>query len=68
MHVEPHGGGGTAFSPLWQHIAEQQIDPVCAVVLTDLVCHDFGDAPDYPVLWVSTYRDEAPFGEVVMMK
>lgn len=67
VHVEPHGGGGTAFSPVFAYIAEQGINPAACVFLTDLCCSDFGDAPDYPVLWVSTHADDAPFGEVVMM-
>jgi hypothetical protein len=47
---------------------EHGIDPVACVFLTDLCCSDFGDAPDYPVLWVSTESGTAPFGEVVLMK
>ena len=66
--IKPHGGGGTAFSPVFEFIREKAISPVACVFLTDLCCHDFGDAPEYPVLWVSTYSDEAPFGEVVKME
>jgi predicted metal-dependent peptidase len=65
--VAPHGGGGTAFSPIFKHIEANNINPVACVVLTDLCCNDFGDAPDYPVLWVSNYSDKAPWGEVVKM-
>ena len=65
--VTPHGGGGTAFSPIFRHIEEQGINPVACVVLTDLCCNDFGPAPDYPVLWVSNHSDAAPWGEVVKM-
>ena len=68
LDIKPHGGGGTAFSPVFEYLAEHNIDPVACVFLTDLYCNDFGDAPDYPVLWVSTHKDEAPFGEVVMME
>lgn len=67
VEVKPHGGGGTAFSPVFEFIDEQGIDPVACVFLTDLCCSDFGSAPSYPVLWVSTYADNAPFGEIVMM-
>ena len=66
--VKPHGGGGTAFSPVFRYMAEKGIEPVACIFLTDLCCDDFGDAPDYPVLWVSTHDDKAPFGEVVMME
>jgi predicted metal-dependent peptidase len=67
LHVEMHGGGGTAFSPVFKYISEQNIEPVACVFLTDLCCNDFGDAPSYPVLWVSTESGTAPFGEIVLM-
>ena len=66
--VKPHGGGGTAFSPVFKYMMGHGIEPVACIFLTDLCCDDFGDAPDYPVLWVSTHDDKAPFGEVVMME
>ena len=65
VEVKPRGGGGTAFSPIFEYVEREQLDPVDCVVLTDLCCYDFGDEPAYPVLWVSNDRDEAPFGEVV---
>jgi predicted metal-dependent peptidase len=64
----PMGGGGTMFSPIWESIAESNLDPVCCVVLTDLVCSDFGKAPHYPVLWATVGADQAPFGEVVRIE
>lgn len=65
--ITPHGGGGTAFSPCFQYLRDNDINPVASIFLTDLYCNDFGDEPDHPVLWVSNGTDEAPFGEVVMM-
>lgn len=62
------GGGGTAFSPVFEYLLEKQIDPVACVFLTDLQCSDFGVQPDYPVLWVTTDETHAPFGRVVKMK
>lgn len=62
------GRGGTAFSPVWDWVRDREIDPVCAIYLTDLDATDFGDDPGYPVLWVSTRRDQAPFGEVVRLR
>lgn len=67
LDIKPHGGGGTAFSPVFEYAAEHGIDPVACVFLTDLCCDDFGDTPDYPVLWVSTCDGTAPFGEIVLM-
>lgn len=69
LDIKPHGGGGTAFSPVFDYLEEHGIEPVACVFLTDLYCNDFGKATDYPVLWVSTSdMDEVPFGEVVMME
>ena len=65
IRLTPHGGGGTAFRPVFDWIAGSDIQPVCAVYLTDLYGSEFGPAPDYPVLWVSTGADAAPFGEVI---
>ena len=67
LDIKPHGGGGTAFSPVFQYMQDNDIHPVACVFLTDLCCNDFGDVPDYPVLWVSTDEGTAPFGEVVLM-
>ena len=67
LDIRAHGGGGTAFSPVFQYFQEHDIEPIACIFLTDLCCDDFGDAPQYPVLWVSTDEGEAPFGEVVLM-
>jgi predicted metal-dependent peptidase len=63
----PRGCGGTAFSPIFAKIAEENIEPVACVVLTDLYCNDFGDEPEYPVMWVSYGAEEHPWGELVKM-
>jgi predicted metal-dependent peptidase len=67
VHIEMHGGGGTAFSPIFEYIENLGVDPVACVVLTDLCCSDFGPEPGYPVLWVSTDDGTAPWGDVVLM-
>jgi predicted metal-dependent peptidase len=67
FHMEPRGGGGTAFSPIFRYLDEHNIEPVACVILTDLVCNDFGGEPSFPVLWVSNHSDKAPWGEVVMI-
>lgn len=65
LDIKPHGGGGTAFSPVFRYAEEHGIEPVACVFLTDLYCSDFGPEPDYPVLWVSDGAEKAPFGEVI---
>lgn len=67
VKIKLHGGGGTAFSPIFRYIKEKGIEPVACVVLTDLECNDFGPAPNYPVLWMSSNPPEyskAPWGRV----
>lgn len=66
--IQVLGRGGTRFSPAFQYINDNLHNVEAAVYLTDLECDDFGDAPSYPVLWVSTTnRTEAPFGRVIRM-
>jgi predicted metal-dependent peptidase len=64
-----HGGGGTAFAPVFDHVNEQSDAPAVLVYLTDL-CGPMPDvAPDYPVLWAVTgdygRHVQVPFGEVL---
>lgn len=68
LSLEFIGGGGTAFSPIFAHIEQEQIAPTACVVLTDLECNNFGTHPDYPVLWASIASGTAPFGEVLLIK
>ncbi len=65
--VAPHGGGGTDFAPVFEHMVQHSIDPVAVVFLTDLCCNSFGNEPACPVLWVTTRPGTAPFGEIVEM-
>jgi predicted metal-dependent peptidase len=67
LHIEPHGGGGTAFSPVFRFMEDKGITPVATIFLTDLCCDDFGPRPDHPVLWVSNMEGQAPWGEIVLM-
>jgi predicted metal-dependent peptidase len=66
--IQPVGGGGTAFSPIFQDIAEKDINPIICIVLTDLQCSDFGQCPEYPVLWATNDKEKAPFGEIISIK
>jgi predicted metal-dependent peptidase len=66
------GGGGTAFAPVWRKASQLGLNPRGCVYFTDLECnrHDFGEEPDYPVLWAQ-WGDRAcphPFGEVVKVE
>lgn len=65
INITMRGGGGTAFSPVFDWVADNDINPVACVFLTDLYGFDFGNEPEYPVLWVSNGSLDAPFGEVI---
>lgn len=67
LTVAMHGGGGTAFSPVFRYMKDKDINPIACIFLTDLYCDDFGPPTPYPTLWVSTASDKAPWGEVVLM-
>jgi predicted metal-dependent peptidase len=65
VRLEPKGGGGTDFRPVFDWVAKNDLAPVCLIYLTDLCCESFPEIPDYPVLWVTDSRRTAPFGETV---
>lgn len=67
LHLEPRGGGGTDFRPVFEWVELQHIEPVCLIYLTDLCCYSYPEAPDYPVLWVTSSRNTAPFGETIQI-
>ncbi len=65
VRLEPRGGGGTDFRPAFDWVRENNIAPVCFIYLSDLCCHSYPEAPEYPVLWVTDSSRTAPFGETV---
>lgn len=69
LNIRPHGGGGTAFSPIFAYADEHGLEPCACVVLTDGYCSDYGPPPAYPVLWTTTTgAKNMPWGEIVPMK
>ena len=68
ISLNPVGGGGTEFAPCFEWIEERGIMPQTMVFLTDLYGSFPSCAPSYPVLWASTGRRQAPFGEVIPMQ
>jgi len=65
LRVQKHGGGGTDFRPAFDYIEEHGIQPACMVYLTDMWGTFPKQEPDYPVVWIATSQDDAPFGEVI---
>jgi predicted metal-dependent peptidase len=68
VELEPRGGGGTDFRPVFEWVEANQIAPACLIYLTDLCCRSYPQAPEYPVLWVTDSRRTAPFGETIRIK
>jgi predicted metal-dependent peptidase len=76
IELSVKGRGGTAFTPVFDHVSENMDDlPKCLVFLTDLLCHDYPDEPEYPTLWVATDRYwieypecQPPFGDVIQLE
>jgi predicted metal-dependent peptidase len=68
ISLHPMGGGGTSFEPCFEWLDERGIRPQTMVFLTDLYGSFPPSAPSYPVLWASTGRHQAPFGEVIPMQ
>ena len=67
------GGGGTTLKPIFDKIAEEQLDIDAAIVFTDGWTEKFTAemAPQYPVLWLLTTKDRDEnfeFGEKVHFK
>lgn len=72
MHAP--GRGGTDLRGIWPYLAEHDIDPVCAIITTDMELRvaDLGEDPGYPVLFLSTGQDhpgdgQLPFGTLVKL-
>ena len=67
--LDAPGGGGTAFSPVFEHVAESGVNCKCLVYLTDLDGSFPEEPPPYPVLWVVWEKDKkAPFGTVIYVE
>jgi predicted metal-dependent peptidase len=59
------GGGGTDFAPVFEYVEQQGLAPQALVFLTDLYGPFPEREPHYPVIWVSTSSQVAPFGETI---
>jgi predicted metal-dependent peptidase len=67
--IEPQGGGGTDFRPVFEEIGEKNILPSVVVFLTDGDGWAPNDDPGYPVLWVLTPDGNIPcnWGRTIKM-
>lgn len=65
--IKTTGRGGTDFRPPFEWLKERRFTPSCLVYLTDLQGSFPAHAPNYPVLWVATTDERAPFGLTVRL-
>ena len=68
MVFKPHGGGGTAFKPVFDYVEEHGLQPECLVYLTDLYGDHGFASPDYPTLWCCTTGQRASFGDTIRIE
>jgi predicted metal-dependent peptidase len=75
VKMNAKGRGGTDLRGIWPYLVEHEIDPVCAIVTTDMELRraDLGEEPPFPVLFLSTGRDSPmdgplPFGTLVKLE
>jgi predicted metal-dependent peptidase len=67
IELEPKGGGGTDFRPVFEWVDANEIEPKCLIYLTDLCCDAYPAVPAYPVLWVTDSKRTARFGETIQV-
>jgi predicted metal-dependent peptidase len=63
------GGGGTSFVPVFDYIAEHDLQPDVLIYLTDMAGRFPEHEPDYPVIWgnIDPGVTTAPFGKIVVI-
>lgn len=64
MTFKMHGGGGTDLPKAFEWLEEHDVTPVACIVLTDGYT-PYGTAPEFPVMWVCTTKEVAPFGQTI---
>jgi len=64
--IKVEGRGGTRVTPAfeWAHKHHDEVID-WAIYFTDLEVSDFPEEPNYPVLWLSTGQENAPWGNVI---
>lgn len=69
LNLSVQGGGGTDFRSIPKFIEEENFHPKALLWFTDMECELFPDEPHYPVLWVSSKKQnfEPPFGETIYL-
>jgi len=68
LKLNPKGGGGTDYRPVFVDIVDKNI--ICLIYFTDGYCNDFPKTePAFSTLWILNSENESfkpPFGEVIL--
>jgi len=67
-NIKIAGWGGTDFNPPFKWLVKNGIEPNLLIYFTDLYCYSFPKEPEYPVVWASWGRTNAPFGHIINVK
>jgi len=69
LKMNPKGGGGTDFRPVFDHIEKYEEPPSCLIYFTDMYGQFPNQTPPYPTMWLATEKNrKAPFGITVNFK
>jgi predicted metal-dependent peptidase len=67
LKAKVKGGGGTDFRPVFDWVADNDIQPTALIYLTDMEGTFPSAGPDYPVMWAKTTEHAAPWGDDVRL-
>jgi predicted metal-dependent peptidase len=65
--LHPVGGGGTDFTPPFEWVRKQGLQPDVLIYFTDGYGAFPSDQPFYPVLWILTHPNKTPFGDAILL-
>lgn len=67
--IEVKGRGGTDFRPVFEYITKKYKDKIDLLIYGTDLLGDFPEkAPPYKVVWLTTSKERAPFGEIIRLK
>jgi len=66
--IKTQAGGGTAFKPAFDYIADEDLDPDVVVYLTDGHASTNFPQPSYDVVWLTTGSTDLAWGTVIEFK
>ena len=67
--TKPKGGGGTTPSCMTRYMKKHNINPVCAIILTDgYVGNDWGGNWNCPTLWTICSDVKSPIGQTIKIE